>query len=107
MCGKWKRAKTGVSTTQSAFEQLTDCLDDSLIEEWTNQEHVAMEKRGDHLKIFTVTSDKRRRFYHSAVSLLMCLSTYAGGNTAEVDGRRGSAGKPVWRSVHPHRGFSY
>ena len=49
----------GASTTQSTFEQLTDCLDDSLIEEWTNQEQVAMEKCGDHLKIFTVTSDKR------------------------------------------------
>ena len=92
MCEKWKRAKKGVAATQSAFEQLTDCLDDSLIEEWTNQKRVAMEKRGDHLKIFTVTSDKRMIFHHSAVSLLICLSTYAGGHTAEVDGRRGSAG---------------
>ena len=49
-----------VAATQSAFEQLTDCLDDSLIEEWTNKEQVAMEKCGDHLKIFTVTSDKCR-----------------------------------------------
>src|SRR5882762_9593444 len=97
----------GVSTTQSVFEQLTDCLDDSLIKDWTNQEQVAMEKHGDHLKIFTVTSDKRRRFYHFAVSLLICHSTYTGGNTAEVDRRRGSTGKPVWRSVHSHRGFSY
>ena len=92
MCRKWKRAKKGASTTQSAFEQLTDCLDDLLIEEWTNQEWVAMEKRGDHLKIFTVTLDKFRIFYHSAVSLLICLSTYAGRHTVEVDGRRGSAG---------------
>jgi hypothetical protein len=46
--------------TESAFEQLTDSLDPVLIAEWTDQERVAMERRGDHLNIFTVTSDKRR-----------------------------------------------
>jgi len=60
LCGKWKRAQEGVSTTKPAFEQLTDSLDPALIEEWTNQEHVAMEKRGDYLNIFTVSSNKRR-----------------------------------------------
>ena len=66
-----------------------------------------MEKCGDHLKIFTVTLDKHRRFYRSGVSLLICLSPYTGGNTAEVDGRQGSAGQLVWHSVYFHREFNY
>jgi hypothetical protein len=55
---KWKRAQEGVSTTEAAFDQLTDSLDPALIDEWTNQERIAMERRGDHLNIFTVSSDK-------------------------------------------------
>ncbi len=45
LCTKWTRAKKGVSETKLAFEQLSDCLEVSLIEEWTGQERVAMEER--------------------------------------------------------------
>ena len=58
LCGKWIRAKEGVSETKPAFEQLSDCLETSLVAEWTKQERVAMEKRGDHLKIYDVASEK-------------------------------------------------
>ena len=64
-CVKWKRAQEGVSTTEAAFEQLTDSLDPALIDEWTNQERVAMEKRGDHLNIFTVSLDKHESILQS------------------------------------------
>jgi hypothetical protein len=60
LCGKWSRAREGVAKTKSAFEQLTDCLEVSLVQEWTAQERVAMDKRGDHLKIYEVTSEKCR-----------------------------------------------
>jgi len=60
LCGKWTRAKDGVSDTKPAFEELTKCLDASLVQEWTEQERVAMEQRGDHLKIYQVASEKRR-----------------------------------------------
>ena len=43
---------------QPAFEQSSDCLEAELIEEWTAQERVAMEHRGDHLKIYEVASEK-------------------------------------------------
>jgi hypothetical protein len=46
-----------------AFEQLTNCLDASLVQEWTRQERVAMENRGDDLKIYEVASEKCRKFY--------------------------------------------
>jgi Kyakuja-Dileera-Zisupton transposase len=58
LCGKWTRAKKGVSETKPAFEQLTECLDAALVQEWTKQERIAMEQRGDHLKIYEVASDK-------------------------------------------------
>jgi len=58
LCEKWSRAKNGVSETKPAFEQLTECLDAGLVQEWTEQERVAMEQRGDHLKIYEVASKK-------------------------------------------------
>jgi hypothetical protein len=58
---KWTRAKDGISETKPAFEQLSDSLDASLVQEWTAQERVAMERRGDHLKVYVVQSDKCRR----------------------------------------------
>jgi hypothetical protein len=60
LCEKWSRAKDGVSETKPAFEQLTECLDAGLVQEWTEQERVAMEQRGDHLKIYEVASRKCR-----------------------------------------------
>ena len=60
LSAKWIRAKDGVADTQPAFEQLTNCLDPSLIEEWTRQEQVAMDDRGDHLAIYDVQSTKCR-----------------------------------------------
>ena len=99
--------KDGVSTTKLAFEQLTDCLDATLIAEWTKQERVAMEKRGDDLNIFTVSSDKCKTFHYSACSVLMCLSTYSGGNTVEVVGNRSPAGQPIGFGFRPYRGSRY
>ncbi|KIM77211.1 hypothetical protein PILCRDRAFT_12213 [Piloderma croceum F 1598] len=42
LCGKWKKAQEGFSTTKLAFEQLIDSLEPVMIDEWTNQERVAM-----------------------------------------------------------------
>ena len=35
-----------------------DCLDLSLVQEWSAQEHIAMEEHGKHLKIYEVKSEK-------------------------------------------------
>jgi hypothetical protein len=64
LCKKWSRAKQGLSETMPAFEQLTECLEPSLVQEWTAQERVAMENRGDHLKIYEATLDKCRIAFH-------------------------------------------
>ncbi len=66
LCTKWTRAKKGVSETKPAFEQLSNCLEGALIQEWTGQERVAMEERGNHLKIYVVRSERCERF--------LCLS---------------------------------
>src|ERR1700677_2986552 len=103
LCGKWTRATDGGSETKPAFEQLTDCLDASLVQEWTEQERVAMEQHGDHLKIYQVASEKRREiplWYRS----LMQFSTNAGGNTLEIVGNGSSARKPFWHSFRRNRG---
>jgi hypothetical protein len=64
LCTKWTRAKKGVSETRPAFEQLSDCLEASLIEEWTEQERVAMEERGDHLKVYVIRSERCGTFLY-------------------------------------------
>ena len=58
MSRKWILAKKGINDTQSVFEQLTDCIDPSSVKEWTAQERIAMEQRGEHLKIYEVKSEK-------------------------------------------------
>ena len=40
-----------------AFDQLTQRIEASSIEEWTAQEHVAMEQHGEQLKIYDVVSN--------------------------------------------------
>ena len=45
-----------------AFDQLSECLDQSLVNEQTALECAAMELCGDHLKIYEVTLDKCRRY---------------------------------------------
>jgi hypothetical protein len=60
LCRKWNRAKDGIAETKPAFEQLTECLDVSLVQEWTEQECIAMEKHGDHMKIYDVALKKCR-----------------------------------------------
>jgi hypothetical protein len=106
LCGKWIRAKDGISDTQPAFEQLTDHLEPSLIQEWTRQERIAMDRRGDFLDIYNIKSTKCRYHYYSTAEygLLMDCSTHTGGNTVKIVGNRGSAGKSVWLSVRTYGG---
>ena len=99
------RARNGVADTQPAFEQLSDRLDLSLVEEWTRQERVAMEERGDALHIYDVKSNKGGEFYFRLIAvLLMDSSTYTGGNTPEVIGNGGAAGEPVRFRVRTNGG---
>src|ERR1700677_3213493 len=106
LCGKWTRATDGVSETKPAFEQLTDCLDASLVQEWTEQEHVAMEQRGDHLKIYQVASEKcgELPLFLLGYRSLIQFSTNNGGNTLEVVRNGSSARKPFWCSFRANRG---
>src|ERR1700683_5089186 len=106
LCGKWTRAMDGVSETKPAFEQLTNCLDVSLVQEWTEQECVAMEQRGDHLKIYQVASAKHGELplFLLGYRSLIQFSTNASGNTLEVVGNGSSARKPFRCSFRANRG---
>ena len=52
LCEKWTWATKGLSEMRPIFEQLSDSLDASLVQEWTAQERVAMEEHGDRLNIY-------------------------------------------------------
>lgn len=57
---KYKRSQDGLDSTQPAFDQLTkSCLQRGLpVEAWRAAEHLAMEERGDLLRIFDVNHEK-------------------------------------------------
>lgn len=57
---KLKRSKTGLDSTQPAFEQLTEsCLLRNLpVESWKHDEHLAMEERGERLNVFDINHRK-------------------------------------------------
>ena len=57
---KWSRAQEGVSETTEAFTQLSASIEASSVQEWAAAEKVAMEQRGNALKIFEVQADKCR-----------------------------------------------
>ena len=59
--------------TQPAFEQLSESIDRLLIEVWTEQECVAMAKRGEHLKIYEVKLEKCMTFILRRYSTYSCL----------------------------------
>jgi hypothetical protein len=73
LCRKWNSAKEGIAETQPAFEQLSESIDRVLIEVWTEQERVAMAKRGEHLKIYEVKSEKCKTFILRRYSTYSCL----------------------------------
>jgi hypothetical protein len=57
---KLKRSQTGLNSTQPAFDQLTQsCIQQKLpVESWRLDEDLAMEERGERLKIFDVNHEK-------------------------------------------------
>lgn len=57
---KWKRAQDGIKETETAYEDLTNRLDKAWIDKWTRQERIAMENRGEDLKIYMVASEKSK-----------------------------------------------
>jgi hypothetical protein len=58
LTAKHTKAKRELSLTKEAFEQLTQTLDDDVVQRWTRQEAEAQEKRGDALKIYDIVAQK-------------------------------------------------
>ena len=57
---KLKRSQNGIDSTKPAFDELTkSCHNGNLpVDAWQSAEHLAMEKRGEHLKIFDLNHKK-------------------------------------------------
>src|ERR1700678_662621 len=57
---KYKRSEIGLDSTKPAFDELTkSCLKRKLpVQAWRSSEHLAMERRGEHLRIFDVKHKK-------------------------------------------------
>jgi hypothetical protein len=55
---KYLRAVKDEKESKLVFEELDLFLDDLTRQEWSQQEHLAITKRGDYLKIYQVQVDK-------------------------------------------------
>ena len=58
--------KQGFAETKLVFDGLMARLDAPLVQEWTAQERMAMEQRGDSLKIYEVASEKGMKIFCSS-----------------------------------------
>ena len=61
LCKKWTLAQAGVLETKQVFKQLSRSIDEQSLREWSRQECVAMEQRGNHLKIYEIAAEKRKQ----------------------------------------------
>ena len=68
---KLKRSQVGLDSMQPAFEQLTNtCLQRKLpVESWRSTECLAMEERGEKLRIFDINHGKAPTFTQITLSL--------------------------------------
>ena len=68
---KLKRSQVGLDSTQPAFKQLTNtCLQRKLpVKSWRSTEHLAMEERGEKLRIFDINHGKAPTFTQITLSL--------------------------------------
>ena len=68
---KLKRSQVGLDSTQLAFEQLTNtCLQRKLpVESWRSTKRLAMEERGEKLRIFDINHGKAPTFAQITLSL--------------------------------------
>ena len=55
---KWTRAEKAIKETEATYRELTSCLDSAWIDEWTQLENIAMQNRGDDLKIYQVSLER-------------------------------------------------
>jgi hypothetical protein len=57
---KLKRSQDGLTSTKPAYDQLTmSCCQRKLpVEKWMEEEHIAMEERGENLRIFDINHEK-------------------------------------------------
>jgi Kyakuja-Dileera-Zisupton transposase len=69
---KLKRSQVGLDSTEPAFDQLTNsCLQRKLpVKVWKSSEHLAMEERGEHLKIFDINQKKAPTLAEITLSLI-------------------------------------
>ena len=60
LVNSFKKSQIGLDSTEPAFDQLTkSCLQRNLpVWAWRSSEHLAMEQRGEHLRIFDVKHKK-------------------------------------------------
>ena len=56
----YKHSWDGLDSTQPAFDQLTkSCLQWNLpVQAWRSAEHLAIDERGNHLRIFDISHEK-------------------------------------------------
>jgi hypothetical protein len=81
---KLKRSQIGLKSTQPAFEQLTQsCIQQNLpVESWKRDEDLAMEERGERLKIFDINHEKAPTL--AQITLQLCDGKDGSDGAADI-----------------------
>lgn len=60
LVSKYKSAVKGRANSKVAFDELDASVNDEQSEEWREEERMAMESRGEYLRIYEVRTNKGR-----------------------------------------------
>jgi hypothetical protein len=63
LLSKYKSAVKGRASSKVAFDELDASVDDEQSQQWREEEWVAMESRGEYLRIYEVRTNKGRCCY--------------------------------------------
>jgi hypothetical protein len=55
---RYSKAVNGIQELKEAFDELSETVDENLLEKWKQDEARAMDSRGEHLRIFDVKMEK-------------------------------------------------
>jgi hypothetical protein len=69
LLSKYKAAVKGRDSSKVAFEELNASVDEAQLQKWREEESMAMESRGEYLRIYDVRTEKGKFNFFSELAL--------------------------------------
>jgi hypothetical protein len=95
---KFKVAKKGLQHTKIAFDDLDSNIQPQIREEWMNLEQIALESRGEHLKIYDINLEKgmfpMRHNWRQQAEFILCEAPSVAEIRLTLSANESTAGLP-------------